>query len=421
MRFPSKSQCSTDLANFNAMRAVAANAALMYNKLNPSSKLSKTTHAHHFSLFPALFVLALTLPAPAMDHVTCTRDGKTTPVDGRLILTAQDGGILFLARDGVLWNIVPSEKGKLTTDDQPFKGYNNEEMVRSVLSTLPQRFEVHQTAHYIIFYDTSKAYAQWCGSLFERLFAAFNTSWSQHGFKLADPQFPLVAVIFADKASYAKFSAKDLGEGAEEIIGYYNLSTNRMIMYDLSGAVGSTASGRGGLHSQMTQFLANPAAANTISTIVHEATHQIAFNSGLHQRLSDCPLWFSEGIAMYFETPDLRGGKGWAGVGAVNRVRKEHFKEYLKTRKPNSLETLIATDKRFRDPNLATDAYSEAWALTYYLLKQHPKEYVAYLKMLSKKQPLVDDGPEKRKAEFEQFFGPLKKVDSGFVAAMHMR
>jgi hypothetical protein len=171
----------------------------------------------------------------------------------------------------------------------------------------------------------------------------------------------------------------------------------------------------------MSQFLANPAAANTISTIVHEATHQIAFNSGLHERLSDCPLWFSEGVAMYFETPDLRGGKDWAGVGAVNMLRKTQFQTYAQHRQPDSLETLITTDKRFRDAKLVTDAYAEAWALTYYLLKQHPKEYVAYLKMLSKKQPMVEDGPKKRKEEFEKFFGPLKKVDAGFAMAMHIR
>jgi len=52
--------------------------------------------------------------------------------------------------------------------------------------------------------------------------------------------------------------------------------------------------------AQIKQILAQPDALQTVSTIVHEATHQIAFNCGLHTRLSDCPVWFSEGIAMYF-------------------------------------------------------------------------------------------------------------------------
>ena len=41
------------------------------------------------------------------------------------------------------------------------------------------------------------------------------------------------------------------------------------------------------------------------------------------------------------------------------------------------------------DAKQAVDAYAESWALTYYLIHKHPKEYVAYLKLLSRKQPLV--------------------------------
>jgi hypothetical protein len=42
--------------------------------------------------------------AQGTEHVTLRRHGKLLHVDGRLIVTAQDGGILLLARDGVLWN-----------------------------------------------------------------------------------------------------------------------------------------------------------------------------------------------------------------------------------------------------------------------------------------------------------------------------
>ena len=373
------------------------------------------------TLLTVCALLSLAIPAAGMDHVTVKRDGKTFQVDGRLVIEDREGGILFLARDGEMWIILAAEKGTMTSDDQPFRAYPPEEMERSVMQSLPQRFDVHQTAHYMIFYDTSKAYAQWCGTLFERLFTAFNNSWEQRGFKLGDPQFPLVAVVFADKESYLKFLHKESGESSDGIIGYYNRQTNRIIMYDLSGGAGSAGPSRGGLHSQMSQFLANPAAANTVSTIVHEATHQIAFNSGMQQRYSDSPLWFSEGLAMYFETPDLRSSKGWAGVGAVNKLRRDQFKDYAKHRPANSLETLIADDQRLRNVEQVPEAYAESWALTYYLLKQHPKEYVAYAKMLSRKQPLGDDGPAKRKAEFEKFFGPIKKVEAGFSMAMHVR
>jgi hypothetical protein len=370
-------------------------------------------------------LLALVLAggtAAGMDHVTLRRDGKTLEVEGRLLLTAQDGGILLLARDGVLWRIEPQEKVRASRDDAPFRPLTPQEMSKSVAAELPKQFEVYQTPHYLIFYDTSRAYAQWCGALFERLYAAFRNSWSHRGFEPGEPEFPLVAIVFADKQMYAKFSQKDLGDAAESIVGYFNLETNRMVMCDLTGtaAAGPRAAGsaRLGTTAQINQVLAAPEAALTVATIVHEATHQIAFNCGLHARLSPCPFWFSEGVAMYFETPDLHSTKGWAGVGAVNRPRLAQFRAYLPGRPADSLKTLLVSDRRFHDTKLAPDAYAEAWALVYFLLHQHPKEYVEYLKVLASKQPLVEDSPEQRLEEFEKFFGPWKRLDVEFQRFM---
>ena len=202
----------------------------------------------------------------------------------------------------------------------------------------------------------------------------------------------------------------------ESVIGYFGLTTNRMTMYDLTGLEArGPRRGHGKTTVQINQILAQPDALPTVATIVHEATHQIAFNCGLHTRLSDCPLWFSEGIAVYFETPDLSSPKGWKGIGAVNQPRLERFRQYLETRPVNSLETLIRDDTRFRDAKQALDAYAEAWALTYFLIQKHSKAYVAYLAMLSKKPPLGEDGPEKRLDQFRQIFGELGPLDADFM------
>jgi hypothetical protein len=155
-----------------------------------------------------------------------------------------------------------------------------------------------------------------------------------------------------------------------------------------------------------------------VATIVHEATHQIAYNCGLHTRFSDCPLWFAEGIAVFFETPDLSSKRGWRGMGDINRPRLVQFRRYLRSRPDNSLETLVRDAKRFRDPQQAPDAYAEAWALTYFLIRTRPKQYVAYLKLLSTKKPLIDEGPEARLEEFENAFGKLEALDAEFLRYM---
>jgi hypothetical protein len=355
--------------------------------------------------------------ALAMDRVTFRLKGREMTETGRVLVSAQDGGLLLLGRDGVLWAIQPDELVNRTSDDAPFEPFTREEMAKRMLAALPENFDVlpiNLYKHYLIFYDTSRAYAQWCGLLFERLYMAFTNYWSREGFELSDPEFPLVAVIFADKQAYLKYTRPDLGEAGESVVGYFNLQTNRMTMYDLTGTAGvGRASASVSTGAQIKQILAQPDALQTVSTIVHEATHQIAFNCGLHTRLSDCPVWFSEGIAMFFETPDLNGQKGgWKGIGTVNGVRLEQFQNYLSRRPADSLQTLVESDKRLRDVKLGLDAYAEAWALTYFLVKQHPKEYIAYLRMLSKKNPLVSDSPETRLKEFQAVFGSIKKLDT---------
>jgi Zn-dependent M32 family carboxypeptidase len=121
---------------------------------------------------------------------------------------------------------------------------------------------------------------------------------------------------------------------------------------------------------------------------------------------------------MYFETPDLKSQKGWGGIGTINEVRLERFQNYLAKRPADALETLISNDKRLRDPKTGLDAYAEAWALTYFLIHQKPKEYVAYLKGLSQKKPLLTDDPKKRLEEFEKVFGNLQKLDEEFLRYM---
>jgi hypothetical protein len=351
-----------------------------------------------------------------LDHVVLRRDGREIAVEGRLVVKAQDGGLMILTRDGTLWTIPPEEQVRHTTDDTPFKPLSRDELARRLLEQLPPGFDVHRTAHYLIFHDTSRAYAQWCGALFERLYMAFTNYWSRKGFEIAEPEFPLVAVVFADRAAYIKFSRGELGDAAESIIGYFSLRTNRMTMYDLTGAAGtSRRNSRSRSAAQINQLLARPEAARTTATVVHEATHQIAFNCGLHARYSDCPLWFSEGIAIYFETPDLRSARGWRNIGAVNRPRLVRFRQYLRHRPADSLRTLLAGDDRFRDPRQSLDAYAEAWALTYFLIRQRGKQYVAYLQSLSQKKPLVWDDPDARLAEFRRAFGDLVKLDAEFL------
>jgi hypothetical protein len=366
-----------------------------------------------------LFVWLATISSAAgLDHVAFRRGGQEREVDGRVVVKARDGGLSLVARDGVIWNIQPDENPARTSDERPFVPMTPAEVAAELRGELPPGFDVHRTAHYVILYNSSKAYARWCGALFERLYMGFSTYWKRRGFALAEPEFPLVAVVFGNRPAYVQFARGDLGNAANSVLGYYNIETNRMTMCDLTGISSFARGRRVRSATEINAILSRPEALMTVATIVHEATHQIAYNRGMHTRFGDCPLWLSEGLAVFFETPDLSSDKGWSGIGEVNRLRLAEFAKYMARRPADSLATLIGKDDRFRNTTTAGDAYAEAWALTYFLVRNRSADYLKYLKLISHKKPFVWDSPETRVKEFESVFGDLDTVNREFLRAM---
>ncbi len=352
-----------------------------------------------------LGTLLLANSAIALDRVTIKRDGKTIDVIGKIEVEAQDGGVMVLSPDGVLWPILPEEIVSKASDERVFQPLSKDELGRQLLRDLPGGFKLHTTQHYLIAYNTSPAYAQWVGALYERLYRGFYTYWSHKKWDLAEPEFPLVAVVFDSQESYAAYARHELGEATKTIIGYYSLQSNKMTMYDLTGLERARLGNDRTAGQRINQLLSQPAAERTVATIVHEATHQLAFNSGMHVRFSDLPFWVSEGLAVYFESPDLKNAQGWRTIGAVNRYSLINFRKYQQKRTTDGFELLLTDDKRFRDPQLAADAYAEAWALTYFLQKTKPDEYTRYLRSLSKLPTLVTTDPKERKEKFKEAFG----------------
>jgi hypothetical protein len=302
--------------------------------------------------------------------------------------------------------VQPEEVVSLESGGETFEPLGEEEFTAALLQDLPPGFQAHHTAHYVICYNTSREYAAWCGGLFERLYRAFTNFWSRRGFELHEPEYPLPVVIFTDADQYADFAKAELGDAASSIVAYYSLRTNRVIMYDLTGVEAvRTQRGIRSRRLSVQGLLSQPAAEPLVATVVHEATHQIAFNCGLHTRYADVPLWLSEGLAIYFETPDLSNNRGWHGIGRVNRTRLATFRRSAGARGPGRLEQLIASDRLFRDTQTGPEAYAEAWVLTHYLLRTREEEYVSYLQALAEKPRLVWDDEATRIAEFRQHFG----------------
>jgi hypothetical protein len=382
-------------------------------------------------LLLAAVLLSVTSIAGAMDTLTFRyrpypdAEAVTTTATGRVLVKDSAGNRFFESVDGARRLIASADVESHSSDDRPFTPATAAELGKRLLADLPAGFRLHPTKHYVVAYDTSREYAEWASSLLEGLHKALVRYWKRAGVELEKPEFPLPIVIHSTAAAYnAAGRAEGVPLGA---VGYYHMTTNRVRMYDITGAQELRAGGmRSGSRREITHMLSLPAAEPLVATIVHEATHQVCFNTGLMQRYADLPIWLVEGMAAYFEAPGAGTSRGWSGIGRVNDRRLQTFRRHLPDWNGSSLTSLLASDDRLRDGRTAGEAYADAWALNYYLIKKHGDAYVAYVKELSEHGPLdgppsdesAEDTSRRRLKVFTDHFGPLADLEQDFLQVM---
>ncbi|MFW6124776.1 MAG: DUF1570 domain-containing protein [Pirellulales bacterium] len=340
-------------------------------------------------------------------------------VAGKILTRALDGSVLHLGRDGQIWPVKRRDLISLKRNAAPFRPMSADELAGRLRSEFGEDFEIYQTPHYLICYSTSLDYARWCGHLFEQLYRSFMQYWRNRGFAVQEPEFPLVAVVFDHRFNYIEYGREEAGARISRVVGFYSPQTNRIALYNPLAQTRRARLPRRMTRRQRNQTFARVTGSLNVATIIHEATHQIAFNAGFHQRYADNPLWLVEGMAIYFETPDLNSDTGWEHMGELNARRLDHFRRYSYRRPDDALVDLITDDERFRNPQTVQDAYAEAWALNYFLIRARPDQYHAYLRILNDKPPMMDDTPAKRLEDFRSTFGyDLKALDADFVRYM---
>jgi hypothetical protein len=334
------------------------------------------------------------------DWVTIEQDGQQKSLQGT-VLAQNAAEVLVGLPDGQMRLFPTSVVRQIQADPVPLAPWNATRVAEKVLEELGPGFVSYFSKRFVVVHNTDPVFVRSAASLLERLYAAFTNYFRRRGFAFKPEEFPLVAVVFATQEEFLDYAAQEMEKRDPRIIGFYSLITNRLAFYNMSP----------GLSGPLERNL-NPA---NISTIVHEAVHQLAFNTGFHRRFSDPPLWVVEGMAMYFESPELIRG-GWSGIGEVNQQRLFQFVRYLNGGRPaDSLRSLVMSDDRIQNLSLAADAYAEAWALTYFLIRTRAQDYFAYLRQLSDRPYLARSSRVERLQEFERCFGPVDEVDQQMV------
>ena len=121
-------------------------------------------------VFALLF--ALSSQAFSLDTVSWRLNGKVVEKTGRILVEAQDGGLVLQTPDAQIWSISPDVQVSKSSNTDPFVPISLDEMIESLKQELPADFKYQKTDHYVIAYNTKDVYAEWSGDLFERLFKA---------------------------------------------------------------------------------------------------------------------------------------------------------------------------------------------------------------------------------------------------------
>ncbi|WP_083670534.1 DUF1570 domain-containing protein [Singulisphaera sp. GP187] len=229
-------------------------------------------------------------------------------------------------------------------------------------------------------------------SICESLAKLYRDYFEAKGFEVGTPESGLIMVILKDKESYKAFVGP--GEGADvgaEVGGHYDVDANQLVVFDSRhNDDGRAASKR----------------VNTF-TLVHEAIHQLTYNTGLLERVGDVPVALSEGFATFGELWQQSNQRSTLGV--TNSARLAVFTQPGGQAAWIPVQELLTKDDLFTDPDTVQVAYAESWVFVHYFMRSTPAKltkFRAYLDALRKRRD-----PSHRLEDARTHLGELARLD----------
>ncbi|MEW4456405.1 DUF1570 domain-containing protein [Bremerella sp. JC817] len=299
-----------------------------------------------------------------------------------------------------------------------------------------------RSKHFLLLHDTGdkkdrrtgKTRAEERLELLETVYESFMMKFCLEGVELDVPDKLLMVVLFAEHSEYLQF-VNLLGPDLASAAGFFHRIDNVAVFYDQgtdqSFEVLNMLNKR--IQSQRDEIVRRKIGgladvirfADTLSLLIevkrenldievvsHEATHQLAANTGLMPGNAPVPVWAAEGLATYFESPKQAA---WSGIGAVNAERLGWYRELAPIRNISNID-FIASDQIFTRAanNFSTlHGYGQAWALTHFLMDKHFDKLIEYYRELGKMPKATHTTPEELQKVFDKVFGKDKQALDG--------
>ena len=292
--------------------------------------------------------------------------------------------VYLLGRDGRLWDFPPGKTDNFRKVSSHFSSFSAAEMRATLERELGGRLEVTGTGHYLVAHPRGFG-SQWA-QRFEDLYRSCVSYFRRRDIQVHEPDFPLVAIVWPKREDFVRYAASTGTMIQPGVIGYYSPVSNRVNLYDLGGGPRS-----GWRQSE--------------SVIIHEATHQMAFNIGVHNRFSSAPKWIVEGLGTMFEAPGVWDSFNHSNFSdRINRDRFAEFRQWAKTgRKAGAFVNILGSDRLF-DSNPPA-AYAEAWAWVFFLTETYPRQFAEYVGRTAARPDFEDYPLARRISDFTTVFG----------------
>ncbi len=299
-----------------------------------------------------------------------------TPIDW------YDGNLDLLRRDG-RWSVLPIDSPDQYKVLSPsFSVMSREKMAEKLKKEFGKRYSVSSTASFLVVHPLG-GYHKFAKP-FEDLNKSFETYFHKRGHHLEKARFPMVAVVLNTRAEYDRMlKAKD--SSSEGWVGYYSPRSNRIITYDRT------------IEESESFF--------KTSTLIHEATHQTAYNRGIHNRFGGSSSWIVEGVACMFQAEGVyNSGVHKRRKDRINHSRLWGIQVAIKDGSAkHKLRDIVRSDQLFRsDVDLA---YAYAWGLTFYLAETQSRTYLNFLAEDAQRPNFSAYGEQVRLERFAEAFG----------------
>jgi hypothetical protein len=334
-------------------------------------------------------------------------------VVGRVLVQAVDGGLLLEDQAGRIHQLTPDRIHETQVLEQPFQFLAEDQLAALLLQQTGGGFAIHVTQHFVICSDASERYTEYCGRLLEKVFEEFQQLFADLNVDLQPLAARLPVLIFREAAEFQAYARRQHPETEfGDVPGYYSIRDNQMLITAISGDREFRT------HSDVIRELRKR--PRQVETIVHEAVHQLAYNTGLQVRYADNPMWLSEGLAVYFEPISGRGALMWNRPGEVSRIHLQGFQQATQdTGLQLPLSELLTSDSAFTRPDTLAAAYAEGWALTWFLLKTNPTGFASLMQQQQLRKPLTTVSVVDRQQEIVQASGlSIAELEAALIQHM---